>query len=129
MILEALEKLSIVKVVVSYSGSGDSGQVEDATAFDKDDAPIVMDDVVVDVTADKSVFKEGVGFEHVVGVVSTPLKEALEEMAYDALEMKHPGWENNDGASGELVVIVSDKSFTLGHDSYYTTSDHTESKL
>jgi len=39
----------------------------------------------------------------------------LEEVAYEALELFHGGWENNEGANGTMTFNFDDQTFTLNH--------------
>ena len=44
---------------------------------------------------------------------SMPLAEALETLAYDALEVHHPGWEINEGAYGIFRIEVEEGTMAL----------------
>ena len=44
---------------------------------------------------------------------SMPLSEALETVAYDALEVHHPGWEINEGAYGLFRIEVEEGTMAL----------------
>jgi hypothetical protein len=41
------------------------------------------------------------------------LSDALYQLAYDCLEEKHAGWENNEGAFGEFTFDVAARTATL----------------
>jgi hypothetical protein len=51
------------------------------------------------------------------------LEAAVEKLAYDYLEDKHPGWEINDGAFGDFVFNVADRSIALEHRARFTDVD------
>src|SRR3546814_10348892 len=52
---------------------------------------------------------------------STPLlTDAIESLAHDLLTDTHAGWENNDGAYGEFVFDVENRTITLDHNDRYT---------
>ena len=66
---------------------------------------------------------------YVIECQSCSLSAALESLAYLALERHHPGWENNDGACGELVINVAEASFVLVCQVRYTAYDENASEL
>ena len=45
---------------------------------------------------------------------------AVETLAWDYLEQRHGGWENNDGAFGVFVFDVPGRLITLEHNERYT---------
>ncbi len=127
-IVSALQELGATHVVVSYSGSGDAGQVDHVEVF-RDSDPIQANQPVSSlVSASKWSDAESrwVDFSE---LKSIPLEDALTEFVYDWLQLDHGGWENNDGASGECKIDVTEGEFVLGHTSYYTESDFTRSTL
>jgi hypothetical protein len=60
-------------------------------------------------------------------VPKSSLTEAVENLAWDYLEERHAGWENNDGAFGTFVFDVAGRTITLEHNERFTdvtTSTH-----
>ena len=51
------------------------------------------------------------------------MKQALEDLAYAALELHHSGWEINDGAGGALEIDVTAETFMLDCKLRYTAYD------
>lgn len=93
-----LEALGVATVEVTYSGYGDSGQMDGTTAKAKGDSEIAL----------------------------TPeMEERINDLCYALLEFEYAGWENNDGASGTFTLDVADKEIKLEHISYYTESSTT----
>jgi hypothetical protein len=45
------------------------------------------------------------------------------ELAYDVLDLYHSGWENNDGADGQIIIDLENKIIQLYHTSYYTEDE------
>lgn len=82
-----LARLPFKKYVITYSGSGDEGYVDDVSGY--------IDDVEV-----------GVGHD---------LERELEEVAYDILEKYYAGWEINEGSRGELTIDVAEQKTYLHH--------------
>jgi hypothetical protein len=127
-ILKALKAIGVTRVVVSYSGSGDSGQIDHVDIYQGDQKVEAKRQISIlrlesRWNAQRSTWDEKLKNKRV------SLSEALEELVYDWLEAEHGGWENNDGASGECTIDVSEDQFVLGHTNYYTESDYTESAL
>ena len=49
---------------------------------------------------------------------------AVECLAYDVLERTHGGWENNDGAYGDITFDVAERTITLDYNERYTASEN-----
>jgi hypothetical protein len=43
------------------------------------------------------------------------LREAVEQWCYDLLEAEFPGWELDDGSSGEITIDVDKRSGRIAH--------------
>lgn len=127
-ILSALQELRATHVVVSYSGSGDSGQVDHVEVF-RDKEKIQSKQPVTALVSSSKWSEEDSRWIDFSELKSTSLEEALTEFVYDWLTLEHGGWENNDGASGECTINVTEGQFVLGHTAYYTESDYMESAI
>lgn len=128
-ILRAMKAHGIPKLQVTYSGAGDSGCVEGVDALDvgKENVPN-LDAIKVPMATVSSRFADGQWIDEVKRK-RVSLREAAETFAYDWLEAKHPGWENNDGADGEIVFDREDGKVFLTHNSHYTETDTEEEEL
>jgi hypothetical protein len=124
---KALKRLGATSVVVSYSGSGDSGQIDEVSVYRNKEQIKSQENVSILVASSK--WSEDDGW--IERVKSTPLalEAALEQFVYDWIESEHSGWENNDGASGECTIEVASNEFILSHVTYYTESESTEHVL
>jgi hypothetical protein len=121
-------ELGATRVVISYAGSGDSGCVESVDVYRGEEK--IEPAGVLRVVTSHSVYDPALpGWRETQEVKALPLGEALEQFVYDWLEAEHGGWENNDGASGECTIDVSQGSFLLEHRSYYTECDYSEHEL
>ncbi|MDD2875674.1 MAG: hypothetical protein PHT60_00430 [Acidiphilium sp.] len=115
-LLNALALAGVTRVVVSFDGYGDSGQIENVEARAGDDAvtmpgaAIEMAEAVWDQTEPKR--------------SSISIAEAVERLAYDVLEKTHCGWENNDGAYGDVIFDVEEETITLDYNERYTASEN-----
>jgi hypothetical protein len=128
LILSVLQKIKATHVVIAYSGSGDSGQIDSVDIYREKD--VINAKGAIKVLGRETHWNEKTNaWDEKVEHKILPLDEALREFVYDWIEAEHAGWENNDGASGECTIDVSKGTFTLGHNSYYTESDYTESSL
>lgn len=105
----------ITRVVVTFDGYGDSGQIEDVASFrgsDQVDLPSG--------TVEISRLAHGAD-EPVVSTLSAA--EAIEDLAYDLLRQTHCGWENNDGAYGEFTFDVTAGTISLDYNERFTSSE------
>lgn len=129
-VLDALKKLKVTSISVSYTGSGDSGQVDSVDAFSKDEKEVSLEGTKVTIVNLSSKFNQKTKkFEEKEAKQETSLGDALREIVYDILEMEYPGWEINDGSSGNLRINVKDKKFKLEHTTYYTESKYEEKEV
>ncbi|MBA4090111.1 MAG: hypothetical protein C0494_05895 [Sphingobium sp.] len=117
-LLSALAAAGIMKVVIRFDGSGDSGQIEEIEAFDAEDIALEIPTTSVELL--DLPWNESVGRP-----VSLALGAALEAQAYRLLGATHPGWENGDGAYGEFTFDVPAGTIRLEHaDRYIATDDY-----
>ena len=96
-----LAVVGVAVVTAGYSGCGDSGQFDEFTFLTESGAD-VSDQVPAEVRAE------------------------VETLLYDTLELRHGGWENNDGAEGEFQWTLAGNQFEHTHRSFYTECDTTE---
>lgn len=115
-LLDALASAGITHVVVTFDGYGDSGQIEnvDVRAGDHD---IAMPDARIEIA--RVVWGESEPERSTV-----TLATAVESLAYDVLERTHGGWENNDGAYGDITFDVAERTITLDYNERYTASEN-----
>lgn len=124
---KALKRLGAASVVVSYSGSGDSGQIDEVSVYrDKEQ---IKSEKNVSILVASSKWTEADGWLERVSAKRMAISAALEQFVYDWIESEHAGWENNDGASGECTITVASNEFILNHITYYTESESTEHVL
>ena len=55
---------------------------------------------------------------------SVSIAAAVESLAYDVLARTHCGWENNDGAYGDIIFDVAEGVITLDYNERYTASEN-----
>ena len=128
-ILKALKKIKAKQVEVSYSGSGDSGQVDSVRVFGAKNKELATNVKIPFITETQTFDKDKNQWVRHLQKVSMTLEKALEDLAYDSVYIHHAGWENNDGASGFVSIDVSKGTFSLQHTEYYTESNTYEHEL
>ena len=118
VVIPPLQTTGIARVEIRFDGYGDSGAVEECVCYDAAGAAVPCPDMPVQPLRAQS-------SEAPDAADPATLAAALESLAYLALERHHPGWENNDGAYGELVIEVAEASFVLDCSLRFTaTHDH-----
>lgn len=98
----ALRDAGVVRVRVDYDGCGDSGQIEEVTY-------LAADGVQLNLTGTLGL-REG----------------ELMNLFYDLIQVRHPGWENNDGAYGDFEWDLTADTLYHTHNDRFTDYDTTE---
>ena len=106
-LLAALRTGGAVKATVHYSGRGDEGQIQDVT-FETEPGRDFDADSLVTVLDANAVFRNH-KWEYDRAEVVKPIRDALLDFANDVVETHYIGWENGEGAFGEVI-------FELGAD-------------
>ena len=115
-LLNALALAGLTRVVVSFDGYGDSGQIENVEAQAGDDT-VTMPGVAIEIA-------EAVWDQTEPTRSSISIAAAVESLAYDVLEKTHCGWENGDGAYGDVIFDVAEGAITLDYNERYTASEN-----
>jgi hypothetical protein len=97
-----LKDAGVARIEVYYDGCGDSGQIESIHYFDTENKQIDLPGRV------------------------TLTHEALMDLFYDLIEVRHDGWENNDGAFGEFTWDLTADTLLHTHSERYTECETTE---
>ncbi len=116
-ILDALQAAGVARVTIEFEGSGDSGQMEQATAYDADEETVAFPEACIEIA--RVDFDEGKDTRAEVN-----LRDAMETIAYELLERTHGGWENDDGGFGTFTFDVAERSVTLDYDERYTETNN-----
>jgi hypothetical protein len=128
-IFEELAKTEAVTVDIQYNGSGDSGDIEHVIARDANGDEIeLIGPQCIESQENYSQF-DGEKWATVKRDKLISLGEALEEFAYHALEARHPGWEINEGAYGNLELDVKKKTVTMKHNTIIQETEYSEDEL
>lgn len=110
----AADDITLVKIM--FDGEGDSGQIEDVTAF-AGEVQVDFPKTSVQITS-LSFWKTETQTREL------PVAEAVETLAYDFLSATHGGWENNDGAYGEFLFDVENDTISLDFNERFSDSTH-----
>ena len=118
----SLAALGIAKIEVIYDGCGDSGCIEEATAYDEAGHVIeTMPDTLVTITVRDTVWNADTNrCESRFIEQQVPPWEAIKHWYYDILEDHFPGWEIDDGSSGTITIDVKKRRGKLEHEGRYT---------
>lgn len=128
-VMRSMKRHAIPKLRVFYSGGGDSGCVEGVEFVGLSDDDVSSPQTIkVSIAKVTSRFADGTWIDEEVKA-RVSLYEAAETFAYDWLEANHPGWENNDGADGEIIFDLEAGKVFLTHNSHYTETDTTQEEL
>ena len=117
-LFDALAAAGITTVIVNFDGCGDSGQIEMIEAKAGDDViplPTVQIEIASAAWGSATIDRQ-----------TRPLEEAIEILVYDVLNQEHGGWENNDGAYGEYIFDVAERTITLDYNERHIESDYSQ---
>lgn len=115
-IIAALAAAGVARVTVIFDGYGDSGGIED----------VAVEGALTELPAiEVSCWQAAYGDGEAETEVAKPLKDAVEDLALAYLSQTHGGWENNEGAFGEVVIDVESGTATLDyHERLSRTDDY-----
>lgn len=116
VLLNALALAGVTQVIVTFDGYGDSGQIEKVEVRAGDDH--------IAMPADTVEIAEVVWGQSEPKRSSVSIATAVESLAYDVLEKTHCGWENDDGAYGDITFDVAEHTITLDYNERYTASEN-----
>jgi len=124
-IMDALKAAGIDEAIVTYSGGGDSGKYEQATAHVAgQDAAWPAADVTL---IDRECLDDAPAPDPEVNV---PLQTAVRRLAQNIVVARHGDWWDGDGgAEGSVTFDVKTDKILLDHTSFYTESDRHEAEI
>lgn len=115
-LFDALAQAGITSVLVTFDGSGDSGQIEEIDAT-SDAVPTLLPASDVEIATP---LWDGSALER----RCCSVRDAVEALAYAFLEETHGGWENNEGAYGEFRFDVAQRTIALDYNERIETSEY-----
>jgi hypothetical protein len=115
-LFDALEAAGIASVTVSFDGEGDSGQIEDISAYSSSCSPMKIPAGKIAIPTPK---QDGSGTEE----TKQRIREVIEELCYDLLTDDYACWQDNDGSFGEFEFNVARRTIGLTFNSRYSDYD------
>jgi len=102
-----LEKYGVESIVLSYDGSGDSGEVYNIQLDGKVECiKTINENSEIDIAKFK---KAGVEFSKELII------DCIEHVSMVLLDDNECGWENNEGAMGDITWYIENKKISIEH--------------
>ena len=115
-LFDGLRLVGIAHVLVTFDGSGDSGQIESIEARSHGDQSVPLP--AAHITFAGIDWQSGAPTERRLTV-----EAAVEELVYDLLSDTHSGWQDNDGAYGEFCIDARARTIHLEFNERFTSSE------
>jgi hypothetical protein len=117
-LFDALANARIDTVEVTFNGYADSGQVDEAV-IDGEGADADLRLINIEIA------RAGRG-SPAVARETLSVKDAIEKLVYDLLQQTYRGWEINQGAYGDFLFDVAERTITLNFNERIETSEYTQ---
>lgn len=120
IIIAKMIELGIETAEVSYHGEGDSGDTNDIALTPNG----VNEDAAVTISrANVSYTRVGEKYEttYTTDEETMSIRLAIQEIAWDAINANHEGFENDSGGGGTFIIDAEEGAATLSH--YYISMD------
>lgn len=127
-VLPVLRELGAGSVVVEFDGSGDSGSIEGVDFLSADCArdPAISEAAratTVDIARQRRDFDPGQGrWVAIERIERAPVRDAIEEIAYDYLDETDVDWYNNDGGYGTMEIDINEGTVSMEISTRFTES-------
>lgn len=105
-VMAALKACGITKVVMRYDGYGDSGGVEECVVEGgqgQESLTTPIQTTLVDWPSGEKTIQ------------MLPLRDVLETLTMQYVDVEHDGWENNEGGSGDVTFDPVADTITVSH--------------
>lgn len=117
-LFDALATARIDTVEVTFNGYADEGQIDGAVA-DGEGAETDLHSINVEIAR----VERG---DRIVTRQTLSVKDAIEKLVYDLLEQTYSGWEDNQGAYGDFLFDVTERTITFNFNERIETSELTQ---
>ena len=117
-LFDALAGVRIDTVELTFNGYADEGQIDGAVA-DGEGGDTDLQSIRIEIAR----VEWG---SHVVTRQTLSVKDGIEKLVHDLLEQTYSGWENNQGAYGEFLFDVAERTITLNFNERIETSELTQ---
>ena len=115
-LFDRLRHVGIACLLVSFDGSGDSGQIESIEARSDADQSVPLP--AAQITFAGIDWQSGAPTERLL-----TFEAAVEELVYDLLSDTHSGWQDNDGAYGAFCIDARARTIHLEFTERFTSSE------
>ena len=113
-VMAALKACGITKVVMRYDGYGDSGGVEECAVEGGQGQESLTTPIQTTLVDWSSAEKT---------IQMSPLRDVLETLTMQYVDVEHDGWENNEGGSGDVTFDPVADTITVSHTENYITHE------
>ena len=117
-VLSTCRLANYARIVVTFDGCGDSGQIEDMDFQFNNDPPLkhpATRSVGVFDVREGSTYSNG-RWEPVINQKELTLADAIESVTYDILGVTMGGWEIDDGTSGTITYDIPTGTISCNYD-------------
>jgi hypothetical protein len=121
VLFDSLAAAGIETVTVLFDGYGDSGQIERID--------VEPGEGTIPLPSDRIEIGRAIWESPEIERQTLTVREAIEALVYDLLRQTHSGWEINDGAYGEFIFDVAERTIKLDYNERYTSSEHFSHEL
>lgn len=116
VLFDSLAAAGIETVTVLFDGYGDSGQIERID--------VEPGEGTISLPSDRIEIARMIWESPEIERQTLTVQEAIETLVYDFLRQTHAGWEIDDGAYGEFVFNVAERTIKLDYNERYTSSEN-----
>ena len=116
VLFDLLAASGIETLTILFDGYGDSGQIERIDVEAGEGTNLLPSDKI-------EIARTAFGSPEIERQTQT-VQEAIETLVYDILRQVHSGWEINDGAYGEFIFDVAERTIKLDYNERYTSSEN-----
>ena len=117
-LFDALTRARIDTVEVTFNGYADEGQIDGAVADGEGGDPDLQS-----INVEIARVEWG---SQIVTRKTLSVKDAIEKLAYDLLQQTYSGWQDNEGAYGDFLLDVGERTITLNFNERIETSELTQ---
>jgi hypothetical protein len=117
-LFDALAGARINTVELTFNGYADEGQIDGAVA-DGEGGDTDLQSIGIEIAR----VEWG---SQVVTRQTLSVKDAIGKLVHDLLEQTYSGWENNQGAYGDFLFDVAERTITLNFNERIETSELTQ---
>ena len=108
-----IQLLDITRIVVDYSGSGDSGAIDSVTAMNKDNSAVSVDNPTFQGKQIRDWHDVKKGWQKTIEDHTYTMEEYITHITEVALEATGLDWYNNEGGQGSFNIKVTSDGFEL----------------